>query len=78
MAKMTLRILNSRGHTEVLGTVEEIVGEVERFMNAGGKDRYTILAEAPGEQGVRVESAAGLRTVDPESVVTLLPQIAGG
>jgi hypothetical protein len=42
---MRLRILNSKGHTELAGTVDEIVGEVEKFMNAGGKDRYTILAE---------------------------------
>jgi len=75
---MILHIYNTKGHVKTEGTTEEIIAEVERFMNANGQ-HYTLLAEKPGEEaGVRVSGPAALRDLDPETKVTLLPQLAGG
>jgi hypothetical protein len=67
------------GHTEVEVSVDEIIAETERQMNAaGGAKACTVLVEEPGKESVRVDDLTTLPTKHPDSQVWVIPQMVGG
>ena len=71
---MTLIRLDRTGHTELeLGT-DEMIRELEKDMNRG----RVMIAEEPGKAATYLRSPDQVRDLDPQTRVTIAPQLRGG
>lgn len=76
---MKLIMLNGSGHTTVEAPVEDIIREVETWMNRVGPDILTLLAEPEtGTPATRVEQLDQLRSLPDTTRVWVFPKLVGG
>ena len=63
------------GHTALELDVDQMITELEKEMNAG---RKAVVAEEPGKEPVYIRKPSQVRDLHAETVVTVMPQLAGG
>ena len=72
---MKLVKLDRTGHTELECDVDQMIAELEKEMNTG---RKVAVAEEPGKESIYVRKPDQVRRLHPDTVVTVMPQLAGG
>ena len=71
---MILIRLDRTGHTELDLGVDAMITELEKDMNLG----RVMIAEEPGKAATYLREAGEVRDLDPQTRITVAPQLQGG
>ena len=72
---MKIIILDRTGHTEVDASADEAIALLEKEMN---RRPTSVMVDAPGQSTRYLRKAEDARSLDPDAVVTVAPQLQGG